>query len=74
MHELAKEKNVIIISHRLANVVQANNIYYMESGKIVESGSHEQLMQADGGYKALFSRQKQLEEGYKVTQGGNYNA
>lgn len=74
MHELAKDKNVIIISHRLANVVNADNIYYMESGKIVESGTHEQLMHENGGYQALFSRQKQLEEGYKVTQGGNYNA
>ena len=74
MHELAKEKNVIIISHRLANVVDANNIYYMESGNIIESGSHMELMQANGGYAALFTRQKQLEEGYKGTQGGNYNA
>ena len=74
MHALAKEKNVILISHRLANVVNADNIYYMESGKIVESGTHAELMEANGGYNALFSRQKQLEEGYKLTQGGNYDA
>lgn len=75
MHELAKEKNVIIISHRLANVVDANTIYYMESGNILERGSHMELIQANGGYAALFARQKQLEEGYKgTTEGGNFYA
>ncbi len=62
---LSKNKSVIVISHRLANVVSADNIYYMESGEIKERGSHEQLMKQNGGYAALYSAQKQLEEGYK---------
>ncbi|MCD8040814.1 MAG: ABC transporter ATP-binding protein/permease [Clostridia bacterium] len=63
--KLSEQKSVIVISHRLANVVPADNIYYMESGEIKERGSHEKLMKVNGGYAALYNTQKQLEEGYK---------
>lgn len=62
---LSQEKSVIVISHRLANVVQADNIYYMESGKIMECGNHDLLMSKNGGYAKLFLAQKKLEEGYR---------
>lgn len=62
--ELSKEKSVIVISHRLANVVPSDNIYYMEEGKVLESGTHEQLMERNGGYAKLYLAQKELEEGY----------
>ena len=42
--ELSKSKSVIVISHRLANVVPSDLIYYMESGELIESGTHEELM------------------------------
>lgn len=61
---LSKTKNVIVISHRLENIVGSDLIYYMESGEIKESGSHEELMQRNGGYAALYKAQKQLEKGY----------
>ena len=61
---LAKRKNVIVISHRLANVVDADRIYYMEAGEVKETGSHAELMAMDGGYARLYSTQKKLEEGY----------
>lgn len=61
---LSKKKAVIIISHRLANVVPSDRIYYMEAGKVAESGTHDQLMQKMGGYARLYTAQKQLEEGY----------
>ncbi|MBO5023357.1 MAG: ABC transporter ATP-binding protein/permease [Clostridia bacterium] len=61
---LSKEKSVIVISHRLANVVASDNIYYMEGGEIKESGTHSALMSKKGGYEKLFSAQKALEEGY----------
>ena len=41
---LAKSKTVILISHRLANVIKADNIYVMEKGKITESGTHKELL------------------------------
>ena len=62
---MSKNKSVIVISHRLANVVPADNIYYMEEGEVKESGSHSQLMSRSGGYAKLFNAQKELEEGYK---------
>ena len=62
---MSKDKSVIVISHRLANVVPADNIYYMEDGEVKESGSHEELMSKKGGYASLHETQKTLEEGYK---------
>lgn len=62
--ELSKTKSVIVISHRLANVTPSDNIYYMESGKLMESGTHDELMAKNGGYAKLYMTQKTLEEGY----------
>lgn len=61
---ISENRSVIVISHRLANVVPADNIYYMEEGEIKESGSHEKLMAARHGYARLFAAQKTLEQGY----------
>ena len=62
--ELSKSKAVIVISHRLANVVPSDLIYYMESGELKESGTHDELMAKGGGYAKLYTTQKNLEEGY----------
>ena len=62
--ELSKTKAVIVISHRLANVVPSDLIYYMESGEVKESGTHTELMEKQGGYAKLYTTQKELEEGY----------
>ena len=61
---LSREKAVIVISHRLANVVPSDRIYYMESGELIESGTHDGLMARGGGYATLYTTQKNLEEGY----------
>mgnify|MGYP004715910025 FL=1 len=61
IHELAKTKTVLLISHRLANVVQSDRIYFLKDGEIRESGTHEQLMQANGAYRTLFDSQMALE-------------
>ena len=63
---LSKNKSVIVISHRLANVVPADNIYFMENGEVKESGAHTVLMSDKHGYEKLFTTQKQLEEGYAL--------
>lgn len=65
--EMSENKSVIVISHRLANVVPADNIYFMQDGQVKESGSHAELMEQKGEYAQLFNAQKQLEEGYKMT-------
>ena len=61
---LSGNRSVIVISHRLANVVPADNIYYMEDGEIKESGAHDELMAANKGYARLYNTQKMLEQGY----------
>lgn len=65
--ELSKSRSVIVISHRLANVVPADFIYYMESGLVTEQGTHTELMEKQGGYARLYQAQKGLEEGYRVS-------
>ena len=61
IHRLAKTKTVILISHRLANVVQADNIYVLDSGNISEHGSHKELLQNHGLYEKLWNAQQALE-------------
>ncbi len=58
---LAKTKTVILISHRLANVTNSDNIYVMEKGSVVESGKHEDLLEKDGTYARLWNAQQSLE-------------
>lgn len=58
---LAKTKTVLLITHRLANVVHADQIYVMEAGAIVERGSFAQLVNGDGGFAQLWNAQQALE-------------
>ena len=62
--ELSKEKSVIVISHRLANVVAADTIYFIKDGEVKEHGTHNELMNMHEGYAKLYTTQKKLEEGY----------
>ena len=59
---LAGKKTVILISHRLANVVDSDCIYVMEKGKIAEQGRHAELLAKNGVYSRLYQAQKQLED------------
>lgn len=61
IHSLAKTKTVILISHRLANVVNSDRIYVMEKGAVAETGSHGELLKNDGVYKRLWEAQQALE-------------
>ncbi|MBE6815514.1 MAG: ABC transporter ATP-binding protein [Ruminococcaceae bacterium] len=55
--ESAKEKTVIIISHRLSTTVNADRIIMLENGKVVEIGTHEELMNKNGDYAYMFNLQ-----------------
>ena len=68
IHTLAKTKTVILISHRLANVVKADNIYVLDKGNIVEYGNHNALLAANGTYAKLWNAQQELEN---YTKGGD---
>lgn len=61
IHELARTKTVLLISHRLANVVRADNIYVLDGGNIAEHGSHEELLKNHGLYERLWNAQQALE-------------
>ncbi|QQR28671.1 ABC transporter ATP-binding protein/permease [Acutalibacter muris] len=61
IHQLAREKTVILISHRLANVIGADNIYVVEKGRVVERGTHYELLDKRGAYAALWNAQQSLE-------------
>ncbi|MDO4842115.1 MAG: ABC transporter ATP-binding protein/permease [Phoenicibacter congonensis] len=65
IHELSKNKSVIVISHRLENVVPADLIYFVEDGHVAEQGTHSELMAKNGAYAALYTTQKRLEKGYE---------
>lgn len=59
--KLSRQKTVILISHRLANVVAADKIYVLESGNIVESGTHRELLALENVYAGLWKSQQKLE-------------
>lgn len=62
IHELAKTKTVLLISHRLYNVVNSDCICLLKSGRIAQSGTHRALMEQGGAYAELYCRQMELEE------------
>lgn len=68
IEKLALSRAVLLISHRLANVINSENIYVLQSGKIEEQGSHRELMMKQGIYEELYSGQKKL-EGYSCIGG-----
>ena len=61
VHELARTKTVIMISHRLAALRGADCIYVLEDGRVVESGPHDALVEASGAYARLWGQQAELE-------------
>lgn len=61
IHELSKAKTIILIFHRLANVVDSDRIYMLENGHVAEAGTHTELMESGGVYRKLYAYQSELE-------------
>ena len=62
IHNMAKIKTVILISHRLENVVGSDKILLLDKGKIEESGTHSELMSFNKKYKLMYSTQAEFEK------------
>ena len=62
VRKLSREKTVIVISHRLANVVSSDNIYVLAGAAVAEHGSHQELLARNGVYCRMYQTQKELEE------------
>lgn len=58
---ISQTKTVLLISHRLANVVDSDCIYMMKNGRVCEQGTHQELMALDGTYADLYKSQMELE-------------
>jgi ATP-binding cassette subfamily B protein len=57
MRDLFSERSVLLISHRFSSVRSADRIYVLHEGGVVESGTHDELMQLGGRYAELFTLQ-----------------
>lgn len=62
IHNMAKIKTVILISHRLENVVESDNIILLDNGRIKENGNHSELMALGREYNLMYSTQAELEK------------
>lgn len=59
------KKTVLLISHRLANVIRSDRIYVLDHGNLVQAGTHEALIKTQGTYKTLWDEQHSLESLYE---------
>ena len=62
IQQFKQHKTIVMISHRLANAVNADCIYVLDKGKLIEQGTHSALMAENGAYSAMFQQQKSLEQ------------
>ncbi|WP_233112980.1 ABC transporter ATP-binding protein/permease [Aggregatibacter actinomycetemcomitans] len=69
IQQLKHSKTIVMISHRLANAMNADQIYVLQSGRLMESGDHASLMAENGIYAEMFNQQKNLEN---IRMGANH--
>ena len=54
---LMKDRTTLVIAHRLSTIINSDQIIVLDSGKVVETGTHEELLNKDGVYKKLYERE-----------------
>ncbi|PLC31960.1 multidrug ABC transporter ATP-binding protein, partial [Lacticaseibacillus rhamnosus] len=61
-HEL-KHATTIIIAEKISSIIKADRILVLDEGRLVCSGTHHELVQHNRGYREIYARQKEVEEG-----------
>lgn len=72
LNNLRKGRTTFVIAHRLSTIRSANNILVIEQGKIVENGTHEQLLEFGGRYRQLYDKQYQFEKNLFINPGEDF--
>ena len=62
LKEVATDRTTIIIAHRLSTIIDANEIVVLERGRIVEKGTHTELLSKAGAYSSMWARQQEAEK------------
>jgi ABC-type transport system involved in Fe-S cluster assembly fused permease/ATPase subunit len=66
LDEVSKNRTTVVIAHRLSTIVGADNILVLDAGRLVEQGTHAQLLAKGGLYASLWNRQRQAEKAREV--------
>lgn len=69
---LRQGRTTFVIAHRLSTIRSADNILVVEAGKIVESGTHDELLLLNGRYKQLYDKQYQFEKNQFINPGEDF--
>ena len=62
LRRVAKGRTTLVIAHRLSTVVEADEIVFLDHGRVVERGTHQQLLDKNGEYAAMWNRQREAAE------------
>ncbi len=72
LNNLRKGRTTFVIAHRLSTIRSADNILVIEQGKIVENGTHEELLAFGGRYRQLYDKQYQFEKNLFINPGEDF--
>ena len=72
LHALRRGRTTFVIAHRLSTIRSADQILVLEAGEIVERGTHDELLAANGRYRQLYDKQYKIEKDRFVNPGEDF--